>query len=329
VGIFLLGSAALVALGLFYISRHGTRGELHYMVEFHESVLGLNVGSPVVFMGVPIGSVNEVGVHTSRDEQTKTETYVPLANIVIKPNTFVLREGTKAKLSIYSIATGTLAITLEGGEPSSPPLAEYSTLVAEPSVFQAVSSRVEDIMNDVQELTKDLDEVVDAFHSSLEGLEKGELTKIIKDMGGAVEETRNLASSVNETFGTIKGDAKEGVKEFRSLVADVKDLAQSTNELVQSVNQKLEPIDVGSTQKKLNDVMDRIGSLADRLKAFSDTLDKATQSVVNKTGGVEYNVREGVHSLSTTLDSLRELIEYLRQNPSALIRGKGTPTGEK
>jgi methyl-accepting chemotaxis protein len=208
-------------------------------------------------------------------------------------------------------------------------LAEYSTLVAEPSVFQAVSSRVEDIMNDVQELTKDLDEVVDAFHSSLEGLEKGELTKIIKDMGGAVEETRNLASSVNETFGTIKGDAKEGVKEFRSLVADVKDLAQSTNELVQSVNQKLEPIDVGSTQKKLNDVMDRIGSLADRLKAFSDTLDKATQSVVNKTGGVEYNVREGVHSLSTTLDSLRELIEYLRQNPSALIRGKGTPTGEK
>jgi ABC-type transporter Mla subunit MlaD len=329
VGLFLLASAVVIALGLYYISRRGTAGELHYRVEFHESVLGLNVGSPVVYMGVPIGSVDDVDVHTARNHETNAEAYAPLASIVIKPNAFVLREGVKAKLSIYSIATGTLAITLEGGDPARPPLPEYSTLVAEKSMFEAVSSRVEEIMNNVQELTQDLDEVVEAFHSSLEGLEKGELAKIIKDTGEAVRETRDLAASVNETFGTIKNDAKDGVKDFRELVADVKELAQSTNDLVVSVEKKLEPINVAETQQKLNGVMDKIGSLAERLETFSVTLDKATQSVVNKTGGVEYNIREGIHSLSTTLDSLRELIEYLRQNPSALIRGKGTPTGEE
>ena len=329
VGIFLLASAAVIAAGLYYISRHGTAGELHYNVEFQESVLGLNVGSPVVFMGVPIGTVDEVGVHTARNDRTNVEKYVPLASIVIKPSAFVLRQGVKAKLSIYSFATGTLAITLEGGDPSSPPLKEYTTIVAEPSVFEAVSSRIEDIMNDVQKLTQNLDEVVSAFHNSLEGLGKGELTKIIKDTGAAVKETRDLAASANETFDGIKGDVKTSVKDFRSLVVEAKKLAQSTNDLMVSINKKLEPVDVAETQQKLNTMLDKISTLSEHLQTFSDNLDKAAQTVVNKTGGVEYNLREGIRSLSSTLDSLRELIDYLRQNPSALVRGGGTPTGGK
>lgn len=328
VGAFLLFNAALVAIGLYMVSNYGTRGELHYMVEFHESVLGLNVGSPVVFMGVPIGTVDDIDVNVSRNQETGAEVYIPKADILIKPNTFVLREGVVAKLSIYSLATGTLAITLEGGAPGSPPLPEGSTIPTDPSVFQAVSSRLEEVMSNLQDLMTDLDEVVETFKSGLNGLEEGELAKIIKDAAATLEETRDLAASANETFTGIKDDATEGVKDFRELVTEVKTLVEETSTLVGNINTKLEPLDLGETQVKLNSVLDRVNGLLERLQAASDAFQNTTGTISDKAGDIEYSIRDGLRSMTKALDSLREMIEYLRDNPSALIRGKGTPAGE-
>lgn len=329
VGAFLLLSAALIVVGLYMISQYGKRGEVHYHVFFHESVLGLNVGSPVVFMGVPVGSVDEIDVQTGKNEKTGQETYIPKATLLLKSDDgFVLREGVTAKLSIYSLATGTLAITLEGGNPSSPPLQEGATIPTDPSVFNAVTTRVEELMTNVQGLITDVDKAVGVLNDSLEGMEKGELTRIVRDAAATIEETRDLAASANDTFESIQGDATEGVKDLRGAIEDVKTLAQETTELVKTVGDKIEPLDVGSTQEKLNESLDQVNVLMKDLQGVSETIKKATESVTHETGNVEYSVREGLRSLTDTLESLREMIEYLRDNPSALIRGRGRAEGE-
>lgn len=320
VGTFLLMSAALVAGGAYFISQYGKGGEVHYVVEFTESVLGLSTGSPVVYQGMTVGTVENMLVEPGLDEDGN-RVLLSHVDIAVNPAKVTLYQGVRAKLVMLSIATGSLTVYLAGGDPSMPPLPEHAVIPVEKSLLEAVSSRVEDVLDNVGEIAASLKRI-------LAEVEPDDVRKIMKNADLVMENAKQATANLDSAIEGIRGDTEGGLKDLRDLINRVKDLADNTNVLIQNVTGKLEPVDVSVTQKKLNEVLDNVNALTNRLNAFSDTLSRATESVAHDAGNVEYGVREGLRSLTQTLDSLRELIEYLQQNPSALVRGKGTPKGE-
>lgn len=78
VGAFVLGGIGLFALGLVLLA--GSRlfsNDLEYVLYFDGSVSGLSIGAPVVFRGVPMGSVTQISlVANSRDSNVTIPVHI-------------------------------------------------------------------------------------------------------------------------------------------------------------------------------------------------------------------------------------------------------------
>jgi len=78
VGAFVLGGLALLVLGIMLLG--GGRlfsNDLEYVMYFDGSVSGLSTGAPVVFRGVPMGSVTRINlVANARDSNVTIPVYI-------------------------------------------------------------------------------------------------------------------------------------------------------------------------------------------------------------------------------------------------------------
>ena len=71
IGAFLLGAAALIVVGLAILaSASWFQHRTQFVSFFGESINGLEVGAPVKYQGVPIGSVTGVAIQIDRVGKT-------------------------------------------------------------------------------------------------------------------------------------------------------------------------------------------------------------------------------------------------------------------
>jgi hypothetical protein len=128
IGGFVLGAAAVLVAAVLLLSDGGFwKDRPEYILYFEGSATGLQVGSPVVFRGVKIGSVQSIGL--SVDEATlnflvpvviRTDEFVmknPNGKSVelgkLAENSELLQRGLRARLKTWSFLTGQLYIDLD------------------------------------------------------------------------------------------------------------------------------------------------------------------------------------------------------------------------
>ncbi len=284
-----------------------------YWVEFDESILGLGEGGMVVYLGVPVGTVDEIYV---------TDDFKARVRIEVSEETVTLREGVTAQLALYGIATGTMCVSLKGGEPGAPVLAPEETIPTEPSLIEAVSSQVEGILYDIGRIASEV-------RHAVEGLEEGELRDLVRDVGDLINESTRTVSEIGDAVESVRGPAEEGIADMRALAQNVGALAEDTRNLIKTTEDTVASLEVGETQKRLNQLLDDVSELTDQLMKTSATIDEATGRVTRQTDNLEFYLRDGLRSLNETLESIRQLTDYLQDDPSAVIRGRGQPRGER
>jgi phospholipid/cholesterol/gamma-HCH transport system substrate-binding protein len=146
VGGFVL--AAIVAVFGFVFWLHNTSGvgaRTIYHVQFNGSVPGLLVGAAVLFNGIRVGEVTELGLAT--DDPRKVN-----ATIGVAVNTPV-RPDTKVGLDFQGL-TGVPVIALEGGTALTGS-AIATTLVAEPGAGQSMTQAARDALRKVDSVLSD------------------------------------------------------------------------------------------------------------------------------------------------------------------------------
>jgi phospholipid/cholesterol/gamma-HCH transport system substrate-binding protein len=176
VGAFVL--AAIVAVFGFVYWLHNTGGlgpRATYHVQFDGSVPGLLVGAAVLFNGIRVGEVTELGLAPDNPRRVNATMSVS--------STTPVRSDTKVGLEFQGL-TGVPVIALEGGTLSKES-GEVPTLVAEPGAGQGMTQAARDALRKVDavlsENSEPLRDTIANFRTFSEGLARntGKLDSIL------------------------------------------------------------------------------------------------------------------------------------------------------
>jgi ABC-type transporter Mla subunit MlaD len=91
------------------------------------------------------------------------------------------------------------------------------------------------------------------------------------------------------------------------------------------LEQQLDNLDLASTNVRAQMTFERFAQLADQLGDTSKEATRTFQQLRGSTANTEFHVRQAVRGLRETLLSAKQLLDYLEQDPTALLIGKRTP----
>jgi len=277
-----------------------------YILYFNEPVNGLNVGAPVLFKGVPIGSVTSIVLQADLDKMT---TQTPVL-IEIEPDRFhvtagerrprkvaakLIEMGLRAQLITQSFITGQLAIQLdflpEAGVCYAP--AQIDKAYKDFVVIPTCPSTAAKLSNALQKL--DLGALEKHLESALDGIAKlvnnPDLAASFRALKDTLQDARKLVTRVDRQVNPLADDVKKTVKEFGKLA---------------------------------NNVDTQVGGVA---TGFDKTMSKA-RGLLSEDSPLMVDLQNTLQEISAMSRSIRQLTNYLDQHPEALIRGKGNSGGK-
>jgi len=219
VGAFVL--AAIAAVFGFVYWLHNTAGlgpRTTYHVQFDGSVPGLLVGAAVLFNGIRVGEVTEIGL--ARDNPRRVNATISVASAA------PVRSDTRVGVEFQGL-TGVPVIALEGG--TAPKAAgAVPTLIAEAGAGQSMTQAARDALRKVQDF---IEENQKSFHSALENIEKfsGALARNSDRIDKITEGLQNLSGGADGKSGEIN----EAARSIRSLADN---LDKRTSEITTGIN---------------------------------------------------------------------------------------------
>ena len=301
IGAFVLGAMALAVIGItIFGSGKLFRKTSTFVMYFTGSVDGLNVGAPVKFKGVEIGSVTQIRINLGeyRAEDSRIPVFVEIDDAratqqgaetnVDYVNTLIKNRGLRGQLQPQSLLTGLLFVQLDFF-PDTPIV----------TVLPADSS-----YREIPTVPTTLAEVQQAITRILAKLEKADIEGMLATGREALEGIRSVVTSPDlRRFeaglpGTL-ANVDEAVTSFRQLATR---LDGETPPLIAGLRQTATQADSTlqewkGTAKLLNDALEPDSALRNQLTAALDELTGAGRSV-------------------------RLLADFLERNPSAVVRGR-------
>ncbi|WP_375459770.1 MlaD family protein [uncultured Enterovirga sp.] len=270
IGLFTIAVIA-AAFGFVYWfagSESGTK-RTAFRIIFTGSVAGLSKGSPVLFNGIRVGDVTDVGLNKDDPEQA-------LAKIEITPDTPV-KVDTKASLDV-AILSGAAVIALSGGRVDAKPLEkkdgeDLPTIRAEKG---GLASILETARSTADRANALLDNV-----NALVGENRGTITKAVGDVSVFTEALAKNAPALDNLLSSVASAASrigplseklEGLTESATsiLSAVEPDRVRNTLRNIEGVTQTVE-----ESRPKISTFLADASALAGRLNESAPKLDQA------------------------------------------------------
>lgn len=259
-----------------------------YILYFDSSVRGLSRGAPVEFNGIRVGTVESVDLEYVVNQGTFR---VPVV-VTIEPERVSLvgarQGGVDPKQTVAKLIESGLRARLKTGSFITGQL--FVDLAMNPvSPARYLGDQRADLP-ELPTLPQKLDEIANSLSSLLEKVETFPLEEIGIRLLGTVEGMETIVTSPALSEG----------------MDSLKEAATGISSLVNNLDTTVLP----ATQTALDAAREALGGVRD---------------VTAPTSPVRYNLEQALKELSATARSLRDLTEFLEQNPSALILGKSGP----
>lgn len=324
IGVFVLSALGLglAAVVVFGSGRFFTE-KYRFIMYFENSVSGLEVGAPVLFRGVPIGSVTDISIDA---DSKKLHFYIPVVVEILggkvtldsvrksggatmmearqqRPEELLkdlIARGLRAQLSTQSFVTGQLAVSLDL-LPDTPvrlvgdsPLPEIPTV---PSEFEVLAQTFKQLP---------LRELVERLTRAVEGIER-----LVN-----APETKAFPAKLDAVLDSGEGLMNELRAKVDPLAASFDRAATSFSDLAGRLGERADGLSA-SAQKTLA-VLD--ATLAEGKAALA-----GIQKVVNPASPTVTDLNRALSELAAASRSIRTLADYLERHPEALLTGKGAP----
>ena len=355
IGAFVVIATAIAAIGVVIFGGGSFMAQrARYVMAFQGSVKGLNIGAPVVFRGVRIGSVKNITLYANANT---LEVNIPV-EIEIETNKIkviegdiqnpevalalprLIKQGLRAQLELQNMVTGQLQIAIDYHPDSKPRLRGVKSRHPEIPTIPSPLEKIKETLSDLP-----LQEVFEKMSSTLNGIEKivndPGILETIHEAKLAVVDIRKLINDAGRHINPIGTGLAETIQDTRNLIRDVD---KQMDPLVKNANSAL----VASRkmfQQGEETLSLRHGKFADLTDGFINAADafrdamvaakpaiiKAEQaidnvrSITDKDSKDRYLINNMLKELSSAARSIRIWADYLERHPEALIRGKGGP----
>ncbi|MFC1823583.1 MlaD family protein [Thermodesulfobacteriota bacterium] len=336
IGGFVIGALALVFAGVMVFgSGKFFQEKVKYVLYFESSLKGLNVGSPVVWSGVKIGSVTDIQLHADTSDlsiQAPVIIETERGRIKIRGDQAadprkgmerLIKRGLRAQLLTQSLVTGQLLIDLDYHPDTPVKLADTQGLYPE---IPTIPSSMETLSQTIKGLS--LDELVDNLTAAVAGFERlinaPEVGESLRNLNQTIKDTQHLIRNADNRIGPIASGIEGALGDTRKLVRHLDD---QIDPLAANVNNTL-----GDARKLLQNTDAQIAPLADSIRKTADAATEAVkqaektlvtaEELLGKDSTVMYQVTKTLKELSDAARSIRVWAEYLERHPEALVRGK-------
>lgn len=366
IGGFVLGALALAVAGLVVLGSGRFFSKMDQAILYFDgSVKGLSIGAPVMFRGVKIGSVTDIGIKFNPASlefqipvivEFTTKRAAPNASGARTPaetHKLLIEKGFRARLEMQSFVTGQLMIALEF-YPDQP-----ARFLGDGSILE-----IPTIPTSMEHLAKKLENIpfeklVNSINSAAAGMDRmlnsPELTESIVNLNQSLKALQGMLVELKAEIGPIGSAVEDAVKDaqklFRNVDGQVASLGASLEEAVGDTRSLLRRADgqvaslgtsleetLGNTRKLVRSIDGRVDPLFEGIQnviGHAESAMKQTESALanleSSTAGdsvMMIHLMDTLNEYAKAARAIRALAEYLEKNPEALLRGKGQQ-GEK
>ena len=304
-----LAIATVVVLG----SGHLFKERHLFALYFSSDVNGLKVGAPVKFRGVMIGSVSAIllSIGTPKENQQAREAgkeyRIP---VIIDLETKKLmrhravanfedparieaavKRGLRAQLNVESLLTGLLYVDLDF-RPDTPA-----------NFYMGADSPYPEIPT----VPTKLEQAATTLSKMMSQLEKIDFDALIQSLTKTANAVTNLANSTK---------IQAAVNSLNLAARNMGQASASVNRLAVSLDREVGPMG--------NDLRLTAEQTRATLKQTQEAL-AAVQMTLGPDSPLNYELAQTLQQTSSAARSLRELSDYLRRNPSSIVRGRYQP----
>lgn len=309
VGAFVLGGFVLFVAGLLLLStRRFFSDDTEYVLYFDGSVSGLSIGAPVVFRGVPMGSVTHINLVADEQEQNVAiPVFIRIDEKTIMRNDSVagvtenfeqamvrrmVDRGMRARLQLQSFVTGKYCIELDF-HPETTPLYRSATPELE---IPTVPSPIDALQRALAKVP--LEQIL---HS---------LDVVLSDLVLALSD----------------GKLKQGIAAFADTFTQTQKLLQN-GEVIKTANDALTQID-GAARIVREQTPEAMKAFREAMRALAETVAQlrhvadSAEALVRRDSPTVHDLRRLLQEGASAARSLRNLADMLEHNPEVLVRGR-------
>ena len=295
IGAFVAGAVGLIVAGILVISG----GQLlltdksHYVLYFRGSVKGLNIGSPVSFRGVNIGTVTDIQLVAGEEE---ADIQIPVI-IEIDNTKFISSEtgkprmddddsieglvaaGMRAQLQLQSLLTGQLFIQIDYYPNTPAELAStgkykqhYEEIPTIPTPIEKISKLLETIP---------LDKVINTMISTVKGIDKlvnsDDLHQSIRSLHEALDSFHTLTSNLDKQVGPLASNVNLTLDDVRSTLQTASGTLERANKTLQSTEALVSDEQILTA---LDNALSEVTAAAYAIRILAETINNQPESLL-------------------------------------------------
>lgn len=323
IGAFVFGALILATVTVLLLAGdYLFRERSQYVMYFEGAAQGLQVGAPVVFLGVSVGTVKEIQIGLEEEDRSfmvkvtgeldLNVVQIDTGKIINQKNELSIRQlveqGLRARLKTQSLLTGLLYIDL-GFYPGK--TARFVSDDPNAEEIPTIPTRIEELTGILEDFP---------------------MSEFLKDLASISASVGKILSS--KEMIAIPVRLEKILSHLESLAARLDSLGEPLlTEAKTSLSQLPEAIDA------VQSAMDKVGRAADQVEKFTDA-DSSISSSISQAGkelaeaaqalqqlaGDDSQVIEqlttSLHEISRAARALRTLAQSLEQQPESILRGK-------
>jgi len=302
IGAFVVGAVALAIAAIMLLAgdQWFRQDTSRFVMYFHGSVNGLNVGSPVMFRGVNIGTVTDIQLVVGRNE---TDVDIPVI-IEVDHNRFVhthpespnaetedgindlIEAGLRAQLHLQSLLTGQLFIQLNF-QPDTP-----VNLIGG-GMYQSTYDEIPTLPTPIERLGKSLhdfptDKVLKNIVAIAEGMDRlvnsPQLAESLTALHDALDELKLLTTRINAEASPLASNANAMVTDARAVLSNINTAVDDARGALQQAETTLKSADklVGDEQLALQmeQALTAITGAARSIQLLAEAIERHPESLV-------------------------------------------------
>lgn len=329
-GLFVIAGLALVFVTLFTIAG----GDLFARKEravmyFGGSIYGLQVGAPVVFRGVRLGSVITIGLAQDKARGDVAIPVVAELDLAMIRNIqgrgpaddpsrglkALVERGLRAELAMQSLLTNQLYIDLD----FQPDKSARTVAIERPETqIPTVATAIQELRAQIDGINvrQLLDDVATIASSARKVVSGPELNQALSDIAIVSANLRHITERLDRRVDPLADATRDTLTSTRQAMGELGQAAQR----------------VGDTATRLGDSAERVSGalgpdapLLKSLRGASDELARSAAALRNATqedAQLMQNVQRALQDVARASRAVRELADTLDAQPESLLKGR-------